>query len=164
MVKKHKKKETLLQVALTEFSRQGFAATSIAQIAKTAKVRETIIYELFAGKDDLLFNIPVEKTILLIDNLTEHLKGIVGAENKLRKMIWHFLNFMQNNKEYATIVLFELRPNRRFYTTEAYNSFKDYNKIVIRIIREGIEEGVFHENIILPLFRNLIYGAMEHII
>ncbi|MFK5952074.1 MAG: TetR/AcrR family transcriptional regulator C-terminal domain-containing protein [Desulfobacterium sp.] len=161
---KSQKKEMLLKVASKMFAEKGFAGTSIAKMAKAAGVRETIIYELFSGKEDLLFNIPVEKTVTLIESLTEHLEGITGAENKLRKMIWHYLNFQENNREYATIILFELRPNRRFYGTKSYDSFKDYNKIVMDILKEGADEGVFHGKICLPLFRNLIFGALEHVI
>lgn len=158
------KKQMLLKVASKMFAEKGFSGTSIAKMAKAAGVRETIIYELFSGKEDLLFNIPVEKTVALIESLTEHLEGITGAENKLRKMIWHYLHFQENNRDYAIIILFELRPNRRFYGTESYDSFKAYNRIVMDILREGADEGVFHRKMCLPLFRNLIFGALEHVI
>ena len=161
---KTEKKEILLKVASRMFAEKGFADTSIADIAKNAGVGESVIYELFAGKEDLLLNIPVEKTAELIKSLTEHLEGIMGAENRLRKVIWHYLNFQENNREYATIVLFELRSNRKFYSSESYNSFKAYSRIVMDILRQGKTEGVFHEKVCLPIFRNLIFGAMEHVI
>ena len=158
------KKEILLKVASKMFAEKGFKNTSIAKIAKAAGVRETIIYELFAGKEDLLLNIPIEKTAVLIQSLGEHLEGIVGAKNKLRKMIWHYLSFQEKNIEYITIVLFELRSNRKFYHSKAYNSFKEYNNIVMGILKQGQEEGVFHEKLCLPVFRNLIFGALDHVL
>lgn len=165
MAASNQKKERVLKAASRIFFEKGFAQASISEIAKTAGVRETLIYELFAGKEDLLFHIPIENTNILIENLQEHLNGLKGAENKLRKIVWHYLNFMQNNVDYATLVLFELRPNRRFYnTTIAYDSFRYYNRIVMGILREGIDEGLFYRTTDLYLLRNLIYGAMDHII
>ncbi|BBO84175.1 hypothetical protein DSCO28_47410 [Desulfosarcina ovata subsp. sediminis] len=164
MARSTKKRENIIRVASKIFYEKGFAAASIAEIAKSAEVRETLIYELFSGKEDLLFNIPIENTNVLIDNLLEHLSGVKGTENKLRKLIWHYLNFMENNRDYATLVLFELRPNRRFYQASAYGSFKRYNRIVMDILKEGVTEGVFYENLNLNLLRNLIFGALDHII
>ena len=111
-MKKSEKKEILLKAASHIFAPKGFAGTSIAQIPKKAGVKETIIYELFSGKEDLLLNIPIEKTATLIESLSEHLEGIAGADNKLRKLIRHFLKFQESNPEYATLILFELWPNR----------------------------------------------------
>lgn len=164
MAKSTKKKETIIRVASKIFYEKGYANASIAEIAKAAEVRETLIYELFSGKEDLLFNIPIENTNILIDNLIEHLNGVKGADNKLRKVIWHFLNFMEKNRDYATLILFELRPNRRFYKAAAYESFKKYSRIIMDIIRKGVAEGVFYERMNLHMFRNLIFGALDHII
>ena len=159
-----KKKTSIIQAALDIFVEKGYESTKISEIARNAGVSEATIYEYFEGKEDLLFNIPIENTKLLIKDLNAHLNGIKGAENKLRKFIWHYLSFLQKNKAYATIVLFELRPNKRFYNSEAYDSFKEYNKILINIFKEGKEEGIFEKNIIIPLCRNLIFGTIDHIL
>jgi TetR/AcrR family fatty acid metabolism transcriptional regulator len=158
------KRDLLLQTASKIFADKGFEKTTISEIAKRAGVGESTIYEYFGGKEDLLFNIPVENTKLFNDSLVEHLKGVKGADNKLRKVLWHYLNFHGNNRDYATIILFELRPNRRFYQSDAYNSIKAYNRIVVDILKEGIQEGIFRENSNVYLFRNLIFGAFDHII
>jgi TetR/AcrR family fatty acid metabolism transcriptional regulator len=158
------KKATLLQVASRIFAAKGFDKTTISEIAKAADIAESTMYEHFKGKEALLFQIPIEKTMLQIENLEEHLQGLKGADNKLRKLIWHYLNFQENNQDYAKIILFELRPNRRFYKSEAYNCIKDYNRIVIDIIKEGMEEGIFRGNANIQLFRNLIFGTLDHVI
>jgi TetR/AcrR family fatty acid metabolism transcriptional regulator len=159
-----KKKTSIIEAALDIFAEKGYENTKISELAKIAGVSEATIYEYFESKEDLLFNIPIENTKLLIKDLNAHLIGIKGAENKLRKLIWHYLSFLQGNKAYASIVLFELRPNKNFYKSQAYEAFKEYNKILVNILKEGQEEGIFHKKINIPLCRNLIFGSIDHIL
>ena len=158
------KKNIILNAASTMFANKGYERAKISEIAEAAGVTDSTIYKYFEGKEHLLFSIPVEKTEFFLENFKEHLHGIKSSEDKLRKLIWHYLYFHQNNKEYATIVLFELRPNRGFYRSQAYESFKKYNRIVIDIIREGQKQGAFRRNSNIPLFRNLIFGSLDHTI
>jgi len=156
------KKDAILQSASVAFADKGFDRTTISEIAKMAGVGDSTIYEYFQGKEDLLFSIPVEKTKFLVENLEEHLKGIKSVEDKLRKLIWHYLYFQENNRDYANILLFELRANKSFYESKAYESFKTYNKILIRILKEGQQEGIFRKNANIHLFRDLIFGSIDH--
>jgi AcrR family transcriptional regulator len=156
------KKDAILQSASTAFAEKGFDRTTVSEIAKMAGVGDSTIYEYFQGKEDLLFSIPVEKTRFLVENLEEHLRGIKSVEDKLRKLIWHYLYFQENNRDYANILLFELRANKSFYGSKAYDSFKTYNKILIRILKEGQHEGIFRKNADIHLFRDLIFGSIDH--
>jgi len=158
------RKTIILNAASTIFFNNGYEAAKISEIAAAAGITDSTIYKYFEGKEHLLFSLPVEKTDFFIENFKEHLHGIKNSEDKLRKLIWHYLSFHQNNKEYATIVLFELRPNRGFYKSQAYESFKKYNRMVIDIIREGQENGAFRRNLNIHLFRNLIFGSLDHTI
>lgn len=47
-------KQHILDVALELFSKKGFSATSIREIAKTVGVRESAIYNYFKSKNDIL--------------------------------------------------------------------------------------------------------------
>jgi TetR/AcrR family fatty acid metabolism transcriptional regulator len=158
------KPDMLLRVAANVFAQKGYEKTAISEITALAKMGDSTVYEYFKGKEDLLFKIPLEKTDLLMRSLTEHLKGLKGAENKLRKVIWHYLWFQANNRDYATIILFELRPNRRFYRSEAYVWFRRFAGLAMDILKEGIEEGVFYEKTNLHLFRNFVFGGFDHLI
>ncbi len=51
---REEKKELIMQVALTLFAKQGYANSSIAQIAKEAKISKGLIYNYFESKDALI--------------------------------------------------------------------------------------------------------------
>ncbi len=157
------KKMLLIQSACKIFARTGFLGATISEIAKEAGVRDATIYEYFRNKEDLLLAIPEEGLRRFLKSLDDHLQGIRGSENKLRKLVWHHLNFYRNDKDYTSVLLLELRPNRRFYESSAYQLIKAYNRRLMTIIEEGKSEGVFREGIDSHLFRNLIFGAMDHL-
>ena len=48
-----KTKEIILEAALAVFIEKGFAGASISQIAKAAKINQSLIYHHFASKEDL---------------------------------------------------------------------------------------------------------------
>jgi len=59
------KRNELLKAAIELFSQQGFDGTTTAQIAKSAKVTEPVIYYHFKNKDDLF-------THILVSTFTEY--------------------------------------------------------------------------------------------
>jgi len=90
--------------------------------------------------------------------------GIKGAFNKLRKFIWWWLNYIEKNPGYGSIVLLELKANKKFVSTEAYQAARNFYKIVLDIIKEGQEEGAIKKEMNIFLARTLCIGAIEHIV
>ncbi len=158
------KKEIIKEKAEELFSANGFQNTTISDIAKAANISEATIYEHFRSKEDLLFYIP-EKTFLeLIKSLEEHLLGIKGPENQLRKFIWHYLSFMQDRQDFARLFILGLWSNRRFYESEKSAPLKNYGLVLKNILRDGVEEGVFRCDFDLDICQAMILGTMNHII
>ncbi|MGB9629618.1 MAG: TetR/AcrR family transcriptional regulator C-terminal domain-containing protein, partial [Thermodesulfobacteriota bacterium] len=94
----------------------------------------------------------------------DHMMGIKGALNKLRKFIWWWLNYVEKNPGYGSIVLLELKTSKTYVSTEAYQAARNFYQILLDIIREGQEEGAIKKEINIYLARSLCVGAMEHII
>jgi AcrR family transcriptional regulator len=67
---------------------RGLNDSNIDEIAKKPGVVDSVITQLFKGKEDLLFPIPTERMKDVIAYLSEHLEGIRDPESQLRKMIW----------------------------------------------------------------------------
>ena len=95
--------------AIKIFGEKGFQDATVAEIAKDAGGRDATIYEYFTSKEDLLLAIPLEITNELIPQINDHMIGIMGAFNKLRKLIWWWLNYIEKNPGYGSIVLLEFK-------------------------------------------------------
>ncbi len=95
------RKKQILTSATKIIGEKGFQNATIAEIAKEAGIGDATIYEYFKNKEDLLLAIPVETTKELIAQINDHMMGIKGAFNKLRKFIWWWLNYVEKNPGYG---------------------------------------------------------------
>jgi len=156
------KKRLILQVANAVFAEKGFQEATISQIARKANIAEGSIYDYFKNKEDLLFSIPEERMESFLSGLQEHLKGIQGALEKLRKLIWYHLDFYERNQDYTRILLLDLRQNPRFNQSRAYGMIRQYSGMILRMIEEGKKEGSIRKEVDSYILRDLILGAIEH--
>ena len=158
------RKRKILTSAIKIFGEKGFQNATISEIAKESGIGDATIYEYFKNKEDILLAIPVEITKELIPQINDHMMGIKGALNKLRKFIWWWLNYVEKNPGYGSIVLLELKTSKTYVSNEAYQAARNFYKIVLDIIREGQEEGSIKKEINIYLARSICVGAIEHII
>jgi TetR/AcrR family transcriptional regulator, fatty acid metabolism regulator protein len=164
MSKKILRRESIIQAAIEVFSKKGFQAAGISEIARRAGVADGTIYQYFKNKEDLFFSIPVEKTKEFRSKVDLHLKGTTGSLNKLRKFVWYFLYFFKTNPDYGRLLLLEMRVSKSFVTTETYDFLKQSVGSVLEIITEGQKEGVIRTDVNVYLLRHLILGILEHMV
>jgi len=157
-------KESILKAAETMFSIKGFSDTKISEISGAVGVSDSTLYEHFENKEDILFTIPREKTLKLIDINERHLRGLRGENVKLRKLIWNYMEFLVDNRDYTSLLLFELRSNRDFYETRNYQLIREFTRPYREVIVEGQSEGKFRPEISPSLVLNLIFGTVDLIL
>jgi TetR/AcrR family fatty acid metabolism transcriptional regulator len=164
MSKKILRRESIIQAAIEVFSKKGFQAAGISEIAQRAGVADGTIYQYFKNKEDLFFSIPVEKTNEFRSKVELHLNGISGALNKLRKFVWYFLYFFKTNPEYGRLLLLEMRVSKSFVRTKTYDFLKQSVSSVLEIITKGQKEGVIRKDVDTYLLRHLVLGILEHMV
>ncbi len=162
--KKAIKREAIIQAAIEVFSKKGFQAATISEIAQRASVADGSIYQYFKNKEDLFFCIPVEKTKEFRAELELHLQGISGAFNKIRKFVWYFLYYFKTNPDYGRILMLEMRVSKSFVKTDTYDFLKKSVAHVPEIITEGQEEGVIRKDVDIFILRHFVLGPLEHIV
>ena len=156
-----KKIEQILNAAEEIMSEQGLQNSSIAEIAKKAGVTDSLIYNYFKGKEDLLFSIPGRRMKEVLKNLLEQLQGIPDPISRLSKMIWFHLHFNDTYRGYASLLLLECRSNRNFYQHEAYGLIRQYAGIMIGILEDGVEKQIFRSDVNMHLVRDIIFGVLD---
>lgn len=157
------KKIDIINAAMEVLADQGYYDATISGIAERAGVADATIYEHFKNKEDLLFSIPQEKMKEVLSLAELHLQGIKGALNKIRKFVWFYLWIFENNTDWASVVLLNLKTNRKFINTSGYKMFQELARIVIDIVEEGKSEGNIRKDINPYVFRSLLLGAIEHV-
>lgn len=140
-----------------------FGAITTAEIAKNAGVTEALIYKYFKDKRDLLHQILSEYLEQYRVQIFLDLKGIKGALNKLRKLIWSHINVYASNRVFAKILLIEVRNYPDYYRSETYQRVKEYSDIVLQIIEEGIANNEIRNDLPPQLLRHGILGSIEQL-
>lgn len=160
---KEARKDNIIDAALQVFAQKGYADTTMTDIAKKAGVSTPVLYGYFKTKEDLLFEIPEKFTAEPI-KIAEYVAPYIrGAEAKIRAIIQGYLTIYDENPLYASLVMLELKTNRRFVKTKAYGMVKKVAGGLLDVIQEGIKDGTFRENTDAFLVRAMLLGTIEHL-
>jgi TetR/AcrR family transcriptional regulator, fatty acid metabolism regulator protein len=154
---------SIIEAAMSVFGEKGYHDSTISDIARAAGVSEATIYEYFEGKEDLLFTIPykeIKETIAFLETMMRYIKG---AENRLRAVIYCYFYAYNDNPNYSSLILLDIKHNRKFMKTDAYKMVSLIANIMLDCIREGISNGDFKPDLDPYLVRHIILGTMEHI-
>lgn len=154
------KKKKILKAAEEIISQKGIAETTISEIAGKAGVADSIIYQFFKGKQDLLFSIPAERENEYLSLLDEHLQGIVGVESRLSKMTWFYLWYFDTHPGYAHTFFFECLSSKDFYLSRGCDVVRRFAGILIENLKQGVQEGRFNPHLDTHLVRDVILGML----
>jgi TetR/AcrR family fatty acid metabolism transcriptional regulator len=157
------KSSSIIDAALKVFGEKGYSNATISEIARKAGVSEATIYEYFGSKEDLLFAIPGEITSQAVEFLESMSAYVKGAENKIRAIAYGYFNLYRDNPDYSSLVLLDLKHNRKFMEAEGYQAVKRAAGFILKAIEEGMESGEFRADIDPYLVRSMILGTLEHI-
>jgi TetR/AcrR family fatty acid metabolism transcriptional regulator len=157
------KEINILEGALKVFGEKGFEETTISAISKAAKISDATIYEYFSSKEEVLFSIPKVYTQREYDRLKEIGRYINCPKERLRAIIQAYLEFYEKNRLYTSVVMLSLKGNRNFLKSEAYQVIREASRTIVDTFNEGVQKGVFRDDIDPYLFRNMVLGFIEHL-
>jgi TetR/AcrR family fatty acid metabolism transcriptional regulator len=158
-----KTKELILIAAEELFALNGFTETRISSISEIVGISDATVYEHYESKEELLFSIPRTRTLQLIEANEQDLRGLKGAQIKLRKLVWNYMELLANDPAYASLLLFELRRKRRFYETGSYELIRSFTRPYREAIIEGKNYGEFWPTLSPSLVLNLIFGTIDNL-
>ncbi|HPI93373.1 MAG TPA: TetR/AcrR family transcriptional regulator [Deltaproteobacteria bacterium] len=157
------RRDRILESALAIFAEKGFQEATISEISKAAGVSDATVYEYFKSKEELLFAIPEEITENSIKDTEKVLPYLRGAESKLRAIVQSYMTTYETNPEYANLIMLQLKSNRNFLKTKAFEVVRDAARMLLACIQEGIESGTFRKDTDPYLVRAIILGTIEHL-
>ena len=162
--KRSREKEiNIIEGALRVFGEKGFEAATISAISKAAKISEATFYEYFPSKEDVLFAISKLYTQRELERMRGVSHYVHGARERMRMIIQAYLEFYENNRLYTSVALLTLKGNRNFLKSEAYQAVRESARNIVAVFQEGVNEGVFREDLDPYLVRNMVLGFIEHL-
>lgn len=163
--KESNKEEKIFYAALKSFAAYGFHRARVEEIAKSAGVSVGSIYVYYKDKKDILYKIfdkvwtNLYKDLLFIYNREE-----MKAVEKFDAMIDLIFNTFSKSPDLTILIANE---QRKLYTDQSGKFTPYYEKflnLVKKIIQEGIQEGIFYENINWEVMRYFIVGSFRELL
>ena len=142
---------------------KDFNSITTADISRTSGVNEALIYRYYKDKRGLLHAVLAEYLEGYVEKMVFDMKGIKGAANKLRKLIWDTIYLYQQDRVFAKMLLLEVRNFRGYFESETYQIVRQYAKSILNLVKDGIDNGEFRDDISPSHIRQIILGAIEHL-
>lgn len=161
MKKSKPKYKQIIEAAVKVIAENGYHASQVSRIAKTAGVADGTIYLYFKNKEDILVSVFKEKMGQFIEQIAYSISQKKDANEKLLTLIEMHFSQLSDDHHLAIVTQLELRQSNsalRFHINEV---LKPYLTVIDDIIKEGIEEKVFQRNLNLPLVRQMIFGTLD---
>jgi AcrR family transcriptional regulator len=149
-----------LKILLRE---KDFNSITTADIARTSGVNEALIYRYFKDKRGLLHDVLAKYFEDYIEKMEFDRRGIKGAANKLRQLIWDTIYLYQKDRVFAKILLLEVRNFSGYFESETYQIIRHYANSLLNLIKEGVDNGEFRDDISPSHIRQIILGSIEHL-
>jgi AcrR family transcriptional regulator len=138
-----RRRKEIFNASVHLFLDKGFNETSMREIAEAAGIGKSTLYDYFPSKDDILLSFVEDE----IQKLTEKVEDItnrnVGALEKLRQMMFAYMEYLATNEDFFMKLSFEVQRLAQQSLERIQRKRHDLQDKVRSIIEEGIREGCF---------------------
>ncbi|MCA6112670.1 TetR/AcrR family transcriptional regulator [Bradyrhizobium cenepequi] len=158
------RRQQILSAATKLFGEKGIDRTSLTEIAATAKVPLSSIYDYFEDKRALVLEVPEENFAALYDK-TEPLLVKGGADPIEQLRITYLSNFeyIRENPSWGRVFFLEIWPSVTAAEPRIKKSVDRYALRYVQLIKQAIRSGVYRKNLDPYLAMSLLMGGMCHV-
>ncbi len=154
IVDKALKAREIARAALALFSKKGYAATRVEQIAEAARIGKGTIYEYFQTKEDIFVASIREWADTLENHLKESLRGISDPIRRLYAVAHMNIELCDPDDPDTARLFFEIIQQsfleggafykRRYIMKEMHIGMR---RMVVDILLDGVSQGIFRPKI-----------------
>lgn len=158
--KKRARRERIYEAARQLFLEQGYAATTVEQIAEAADVAQTTFFNHFQSKDAVLREMTGEISAHLEAMLQQELAAADTAERRIRRFATNALRALGATEGLAREVLLELLRKASGPGT-ALPYLASVREPFTTIVREGQSAGDVRRDLEPSLLAELVIGLLN---
>lgn len=133
--------QQILNAALRVFARDGISRSRIADIAAEAGISTSTLYEYYKSKEDLAYDVPSLHLASFFDSYRLAVADKSGARDRLLTYLSMSADFAREHADWARLFYLEIWPSVFVSDTELRHSVDDFARVVIYLIRQGVDEG-----------------------
>lgn len=136
-------RDDILDAAAQIFSRKGFHAASMQDIAQAVHLQKASLYHHVNSKQDILLALLDRALDLLIEQLEQVIEQPLEPEEKLRQAMITYLQTLLEHRDLASVLLLEYRSLEDQYRSSHIPRRDRFEHLWRDLIGEGIAQGVF---------------------
>lgn len=137
------RKSQITRVAEHLFSRQGYNATTVRQIAGELALKGGSLYGHISGKYELLYMIVMEASEQFRTAAREVLESGGAPEEQLHELMHRHVAIVTQSLDRAVVYHHEWKHLEEEHLAELKRHRKEYEQAFRQVIRAGIDSGVF---------------------
>jgi TetR/AcrR family fatty acid metabolism transcriptional regulator len=157
------REDQLLAAARRSFADFGFEAASIAGIARGAGVSDGLLYRYFTDKRALLLAVLARFFEELIDRAGVAVAAESGFAAQLRALTMTHFQTMVDDPALCRLFLRQTRDAGDYLGSPIHDLTRRYAAVLTGIVAAGRAGGDVRADLDDRLFRDLVFGGMEHI-
>ncbi len=132
----------ILQKAIEVFAEKGSQQTTIADIARKARIAQGTVYVYFNSKEELLNECMQQIIGIEIQHIIDEVEQIPDTMDRLYSFFVLHINLVKEKPYIARFLTMEARQNDDFYTLYPdFNPLKRYLDYVKDLTQKAIAEG-----------------------
>ncbi|MEQ1438697.1 TetR/AcrR family transcriptional regulator [Fontimonas sp. SYSU GA230001] len=151
------------QAVLDVFANREFHRVGLIEIARGANVSLQTIYKYYGSKEALLFSSLDTWLGQLAARMIDHLQGIEDYKERLRKVFWVALDFIERNPKVLQLMMSSVYINT--WRKQGQYEYPELFGTFIRVLAEGRAKGVLNdqvdEKILLDYFLGVLFRLAQ---
>ena len=140
-------KAKILKKARLLFSKQGFYATTVDDIAQECEVNKALIYYYFKNKSELYSDVMSGLFDAIYDAIVEGEKECENAAEELEVFVKSYANYAYKNPYFPALLLRELSDSGAYLPEMMFASMRRVFLLLSDILQRGKEQKVFTSSV-----------------
>lgn len=138
-----KRRHEIFHQVATVFLKKGFHETSMREIAESAGLGKSTLYDYFKTKDKILLYFFEDQIVELTEAAQKIALQNLPADERLRQVMKNHLEFLQANKSLFMKLSLEAQRLKLESQKEIQKKRHAYQDLIRGLIEEGVREGTF---------------------
>ena len=136
-------RRALLDAAYELIDEAGTAEVSLAEIALSAGIGRTTLYDYFSDRDDLIAALVEEELPVVISELIDDVEENLSIGERLAQLAVKTVEFVATDRVYGVILHREVGRMSLEAQERIRASHSDLSSTMAGLYRSGVEEGLF---------------------
>ncbi len=160
------KRHELIEIAAQQFKQSGYRATTLAEIGRKAGLDRATVYYYFGSKEELFRAIlrkGVDANIRECVRISQNKD--LGPVEKLEAIIKQLMIAYDENYPHMYVYIQEemerITSEKSIWAKDISSQTRKFERIVMSLIVEAIEEGELRDDIPVSVTANAIFGMLN---